>query len=162
MGKIYKDTPLMELTLRRYEKPSGLEERELIRKFCLSIGLLQPGDSRDIIVDIVHVLLLARKKQEALASEEIRDRIITMKDGKGDGKKEGRESKKLNGVAASNIRRQVKRLRDLQLVEKVKTKYRIAEFLPVQEIYKERISQFLLPPIVSRVEEYFKAIDEKF
>ena len=48
---ISKDIPLAEITLRRYEKPYNLQKRELIRKLCLSIGLLQPGDSRDIIVE---------------------------------------------------------------------------------------------------------------
>ncbi|MBS3115154.1 hypothetical protein J4482_00840 [Candidatus Woesearchaeota archaeon] len=57
-----KDTPLSEISLRRYEKPSKLSDRELVKKFCLSIGLLQPGDSRDVIVDIMEVML--RAKQE--------------------------------------------------------------------------------------------------
>ena len=50
-----KDIPLSEITLRKYEKPSNLERRELVRKICLSLGLLQLGDSRDIIVDILLV-----------------------------------------------------------------------------------------------------------
>ena len=58
---ISKDIPLAEITLRRYEKPYNLQKRELIRKLCLSIGLLQPGDSRDIIVDIFHVLIQTKK-----------------------------------------------------------------------------------------------------
>jgi len=52
-----KDIPLSEITLRKYEKPAGLEKRELVRKICLSLGLLQLGDSRDIIVDILMVLI---------------------------------------------------------------------------------------------------------
>ena len=36
-----KDIPLSEITLRKYEKPVGLEKRELVRKICLSLGLLQ-------------------------------------------------------------------------------------------------------------------------
>ena len=58
---ISKEMPLAEITLRRYEKPSKLSERELVRKICLSIGLLQPGDSRDVVVDVLHVLLIAKK-----------------------------------------------------------------------------------------------------
>ena len=56
--KVAKDTPLMELTLRRYERPDKMEPRNLIKKFCLSVGLLQPGDSRDIIVDIFRLNVL--------------------------------------------------------------------------------------------------------
>ena len=63
---IAKDIPLAEITLRRYEKPAELTERELVRKLCLSLGLLQPGDSRDIIVDILHTLLSAKKKKQEL------------------------------------------------------------------------------------------------
>ena len=32
MATISRDTPLMELTLRRYEKPDSLNKRELVRK----------------------------------------------------------------------------------------------------------------------------------
>ena len=59
---ISKEIPLSEITLRKYEKPSKLSDRELVRKLCLSIGLLQPGDSRDVIVDILHVLLKSKKQ----------------------------------------------------------------------------------------------------
>ena len=67
LGKISRDTPLAEITLRRYEKPT-MGDRELVRKFCLSVGLLQPGDSRDVVVDVFHVLLKARKDREELHS----------------------------------------------------------------------------------------------
>jgi len=49
---ISKDTPLAEIILRRYEKPTNLSERDLVRKLCFSIGLLQPGDSRDVVVKV--------------------------------------------------------------------------------------------------------------
>ena len=59
---ISKDVPLSELTLRKYEKPDTLKDRDLIRKLCLSLGLLQPGDSRDVIVDVLSVMLKAKKE----------------------------------------------------------------------------------------------------
>src|SRR3989338_9172261 len=74
-----RDTPLMEVTLRRYEKPIGLEDRELVRKFCLGVGLLQPGDSRDVVVDVLLALLLARKEREMLTSEKINERVIEIR-----------------------------------------------------------------------------------
>ena len=58
-----KDIPLSEITLRRYEKPYDSSERDLIRKVCLSLGLLQPGDSRDIVVDVLMTLESARKNR---------------------------------------------------------------------------------------------------
>ena len=60
MGKISVDAPISEVVLRRYEKPINLKERMLVRKLCLSLGLLQPGESRDVIVDVFYVLLKSR------------------------------------------------------------------------------------------------------
>ena len=111
---ISKEIPLSEITLRRYEKPSKLSDRELVRKLCLSVGLLQPGDSRDVIVDILYVLLKAKKQKKLLSSEEIEKEVIDTRK---------KQKLALHGIASSNIRRQLKRLRDLFLVEKVKNQY---------------------------------------
>ena len=73
MSKIKSiDTPLSEITLRRYEKPYNLKRRDLVRKLTLGMGLLNPGDSRDVIVDILCILLDARKNKIKLSSETIR------------------------------------------------------------------------------------------
>ncbi len=146
---ISKDTPLAELTLRRYEKPYSSSKRDLIRKLCLSIGLLQPGDSRDIIVDILHVLLEAKKSKKVISSEEVRDRVIKL-----------RKSSKLplRGIASSNVRRQLKRLRDLFLVEKVQNDYRITEFEDLSVIFEKKIKDFYLKSILERVTDYFNAL----
>ena len=146
---ISREIPLAEITLRRYEKPSKLSERELVRKLCLSIGLLQPGDSRDIIVDILHVLVKAKKQKKELSSEEIEKEVI-----------EARKKQKLalHGIASSNIRRQLKRLRDLFIVEKVKNNYRINEFEELGTIFEEKINKFYVSSIVDRVKDYFQAL----
>ena len=146
---ISKEIPLSEITLRRYEKPSKLSDRELVRKLCLSIGLLQPGDSRDVIVDILHVLLKAKKQKKLLSSEEIEKKVI-------DSRK--KQKLALHGIASSNIRRQIKRLRDLFLVEKVKNSYRINEFEELSVIFEEKIEKFYLKSIVDRVNEYFQSV----
>ena len=146
---ISREIPLAEITLRRYEKPSKLSERELVRKLCLSIGLLQPGDSRDIIVYILHVLVKAKKNKKELSSEEIEKEVI-----------EARKKQKLalHGIASSNIRRQLKRLRDLFIVEKVKNNYRINEFDELVNIFNEKINKFYISSIVDRVKDYFEAL----
>jgi hypothetical protein len=151
--KISKDTPISEITLRRYEKPYDLDKRELVRKLCLSSGLLQPGDSRDIIVDILFVLLKAKTDNKLLSSEEVKDLVIEL-----------RKQNKLPlvGVASSNIRRQIKRLRDIFLVEKVRNNYRITEFDNVSIIFNEKIEQYLLSSMLDRVREYCKKVDEEF
>jgi len=143
---ISREVPLAEITLRRYEKPEDLSKRELIRKICLSIGLLQPGDSRDVIVDIFQVMLQASKP---ISSEEVQEKVVTL-----------RKSQKipLLGIAPSNIRRQLKRLRDLFMVEKIKNDYRITENEKLHVIFEEKIEKYYLPSITQRVKEYFKAI----
>ena len=147
MKSISKDTPLSEITLRKYEKPDNLSKRDLIRKLCLSIGLLQPGDSRDIIVDILNILI--ENKDKELDSEEIRNNVINLRQ---------KHNLQVKGVAASNIRRQLRRLRGLFLVEKVKNNYRITEFDNLINTFEEKIESFYLKSILDRVKEYFKAI----
>lgn len=145
------DLPLAELTLRKYEKPYQTEKRELIKKICLSLGLLQPGDSRDVIIDILLVLLNARKKKEELALEKIKEKAIE-------------ERKRANlderGLADSNIRRQLKRLRDLLIVEKNGNNYRLSEFENLSKIFDEKIKNFYLPSIISRIKEYLDALEK--
>jgi len=151
--KVSKETPLMELTLRRYERPDRLEPRDLIKKFCLSMGLLQPGDSRDIIVDILYVLLKAKTDKKILTSEQIKDDVIKLRD---------QYDLPQCGVASSNIRRQVKRLRDILLVEKIRNNYRINEFSNLNDTYHDKFHQYLLPSVTARIRDYFKEIDRVF
>ena len=101
-----REIPLNEITLRKYEKPYDSSKRELIRKICLSIGLLQPGDSRDIVVDILLSLENSRKNKEEITSLEVKELVRKIR-------KENSLDER--GLAESNIRRQLKRLRDLCL-----------------------------------------------
>lgn len=146
---ISKDTPLSEITLRRYEKPYTSSRRDLIRKLCLSIGLLQPGDSRDIIVDILQVLLDAKKSKKAMNSEEVRERVIKLRK---------YQKLALKGIASSNVRRQLKRLRDIFLVEKIQNDYRITEFEELNVLFEKRIKEVYLKSILERVSEYFNSL----
>lgn len=140
-----KDIPLGEITLRRYEKPYDANQRELVRKICLGLGMLQPGDSRDIMVDIVLVLEEARKDKRWMSSFEIRDRVE---------QKRKEHSLEIKGLAESNIRRQLKRLRDTLFVDKQENKYRISEFAPLSEIFESKIERFLIPQMTERIKEY--------
>lgn len=144
--KVVKDIPLAEITLRKYERPYEMSRRDLIRKICLSTGLLQPGDSRDVVVDIFHLLLDEKKE---MSCEEIREKVIARR----------KEAKlPLNGIAASNIRRQLKRLREIYFVEKVKNSYRINEHENISLLFTEKIEKFYLPAILARVKEYLDAL----
>ena len=144
------DTPLAELTLRKYEKPSGLSKRDLARKVCLSLGLLQPGDSRDVIVDVLHVLLEAKK---GLSSTEVEKLTVQYR------KKAGMQ---LLGIAPSNIRRQLLRLRDLFIVEKVKNSYRIRENSTLMSLFEENLEEYYLTSIINRVKDYLREADKAF
>ena len=84
-----------------------------------------------------------------ISSEEVQERVVAL-----------RKSQKipLLGIAPSNIRRQLKRLRDLFMVEKIKNDYRITENEKLHVIFEEKIEKYYLPSITQRVKEYFKAI----
>ena len=141
----FSETPLMEMTLRRYEAPHNLNERDTLKKICLSLGLLQPGDSRDIIVDILLVLERAKKDKNELSASEIKDQLLDIRKNNG---------LSLGGTADSNIRRQLKRLRDIFLVEKVKNNYRILEFMNLKDIFEEKIQKIILDAVLSRNLDY--------
>ena len=144
--KVSKDIPLAEITLRKYEKPYDLDRRELTKKLCLSIGLLQPGDSRDVVVDVLYVIL----QNKLLDSREIEDKVIELRKS---------YNLELKGIASSNIRRQIKRLKDLFLIENISNKYRISENDKLIDIFEEKIEKFYIKSIVERVKEYFKILE---
>lgn len=143
--KVAKDLPLAEITLRKYEKPYSTNRRDQIRKLCLSIGLLQPGDSRDIIVDVFQTII----EKKEIEAEQIPKEVIALR----------KQAKlPLLGIAPSNIRRQLKRLKDLYLIEKTQNIYRIAEKEELITIFEEKIEKFYLKSIVERVKEHFRAL----
>lgn len=146
-----KDSPLSEITLRKYEKPYQLDKRELVKKICLSLGLLQSGDSRDVVVDILLILTEESKKKKAISSEEIKVRVEEIR------KKHNLEMK---GIADSNIRRQLKRLRDLMLVEKKNNLYNLAEFETLETIFENKIERFLIPQTIERIKEYLAELEK--
>jgi len=134
---------IKEITLRYCEKSTKKTERELIRKMCLSVGLLQPEESRDIIIDILYVLLNAKKQRKKLTLKEIKNNSV--------------------GISSSNIRRQIYRLRDLLIIERgIKNEYRITEFLSLSEIFEEKINGFLIPYLTKGIKKHFKEVDKKF
>ncbi len=146
-----KDLPLGEIILRKYERPYDSSKRELVRKVCLSLGLLQPGDSRDIMVDILLTLEEARRNKQWLSSFEIRDIVQEMR---------VKNSLEKKGLAESNIRRQLKRLRDVMITDKKENKYRMSEFEPLSEIFRTKIENFFIPQTIERIKEYLNKLDK--
>jgi len=143
--KALKDLPLQEITLRKYEAPHGVDGRELVKKFLLSVGLLNPGESRDIIVDITHSLLLAKKEKKILDVPEFIEAL-----------------KGKPGASAPNVRRQLRRLRELKLVEKLPEGYRITEFGAIKPVMESYVKEFLLHPTLERVKEYADKLDSAY
>ncbi|MFH1770837.1 MAG: hypothetical protein ABH828_04755 [archaeon] len=150
MAKVSIDSPLAEINLRKYESPVGLKGRELVRKLCLSLGLLQPGDSRDVIVDVLQVILEAKTE---LTSKEVEE--LTVKNRK-------KHNQPLLGIAPSNIRRQLLRLRDLFILEKIANNYRIKENSKLRVLFEENIEKYYLNSIITRVKEYLTEVDKEF
>ena len=116
-----------------------------------TLGLLQLGDSRDIIVDILIVLIDANKNKENISSEEIRNRTETLRI---------KYSLETKGLAESNIRRQLKRLRDAMLIEKSENKYYLAEHSSLSEIFENSIERFIIPQTIERIKEYLDELNK--
>lgn len=151
IDKMAMDRPLSEITLRKYEKPYQLDKRGLIKKICLSLGLLQPGDSRDVVVDILMIVEQSSKQKKQISSEDIKKQVEETR------KKHNLE---LKGVADSNIRRQLKRLRDLMLLEKRNNLYNLAEFESLERIFEQKIERFLVPQTIERIREYLAELEK--
>ncbi len=143
MRKVFKDIPLDEIKLRRFEKPSSTNLKELSRKFLISIGLLQPGDGRDIISNIFYDFIVAAKNKEYI---EINDLI--------------KKYSNFDGGTPNNIRRHIKRLKDMKLIERTTYGYRITEFMPLKELFNELLIDRYIMPILNRIDEYADLIDK--
>ena len=148
-----RDIPLSEITLRRYEKPGTSDRRELVKKLCLSLGLLNPGDSRDVIVDIFCALMDSKKRKRWIRAEELREAILSR-----------RKAKNLSesGCALSNIRRQLFRLRNIGMVEKSRNRYRIVEFSELPRVFDEKTFRYVLEPTLERIREHLSAVESAY
>jgi DNA-binding transcriptional ArsR family regulator len=147
MPKVFRDKPLAEVTLRKFERPSGENTEDLVRKFCISVGLLQPGDSRDVVADILKLLLEAKKEKKFYSSLELETELKKVRSG---------------GIAASNIRRQLLRLEKLGIIEKTGNGYRIREFMELSRLLEEHVEKFVIEPTLKRIREYAEEIDKRF
>jgi hypothetical protein len=96
------------------------------------------------------VLIDANKGRERLTSNEIGKRVEIIR------KKYSLETK---GLAESNIRRQLKRLRDGMLVDKQGNDYYLHENESLSDIFENNIEKFIVPQIMERVKEYLEELD---
>jgi len=143
MKKSIKDIPLQEITLRKYEIPTALDDRELTRKFLLSIGMLQPGDSRDVIVDIFYTLLKSSGVDATF------EQISVELEGK-------------PGASSPNIRRQLRRLKEIKLIESSGDAYRIVEQGAIHDLVNNYLEKFIVVPSLDRIKQYASALEKRF
>jgi predicted transcriptional regulator len=66
------------------------------------------------------------------------------------------------GASAPNVRRQLRRLKDLKLVEKFPEGYRISEFGDLKPIIANYVTEFLVSPALERVKQYAEKIDSAY
>ena len=134
----YGEAPLSEITLRKYESPTGKQgKEELLRKILMSLGLLQPGDGRE---GIVQVFLKVLELKES-TTEEIFEKL----------------DKKM---AISGIRRHLARLEEINLVMRKEKKYRLVESnLSASVDYAAKKMDTDVKAVFERIEEYAKKFD---
>ena len=107
------------------------------------MGVIIP---RDVVVDVLYVLV---NSKQPLSSKEVEDQVIELRK---------KHKLPLKGIASSNLRRQLKRLKDLFLIESLQNSYRITENESLEVIFEEKIKQYYLNSILERVKEYFVAV----
>jgi len=140
-----RERALSQVTLRKYEKPKNLDEREISKRLCLSYGLLQPGDSRDVVVDILMCFIENSVLKKPLSIKEVEDYVYQKRE------KAGLE---INGITPSNILRQIRRIKNLGLIEKIPEGYRIKEFMPLKQLFYEHFMPYIVQPIIERIGEF--------
>jgi len=89
------------------------------------------------------MLLVARKSKQSLQVSN----FLTELDGK-------------PGASAPNIRRQLRRLKDIKLIEKAGEGYRITEFGDISSIVESYIIPFVINQSVERLRDYSKSLDD--
>jgi hypothetical protein len=142
--RLFKDRPLSGISLNEFERPTN-DYNTNLRRFCISLGLISPGESRIAIVYLLDILLKARKKNpEGLESYELTKELY----------------KRKVKIVYANILRDLRKLIAVGLVEKRNNLYRIKENLKLNEIISSFIKPYIIDRILSKIEEYAKSIDK--
>jgi hypothetical protein len=147
--RISKDAPLFEIILRKYDLPFSDNKRDLIKRFCLSLGLLNPGDFRDIIVDILYSFII--NHPEGISLKQVEHNITEIRK---------QNDLELFGVSSSNIQRQIRRLKEIGIITKKDDSLYYLSEISFEVILKERIYPYLIRPSLRRIKEYCLRIDE--
>ncbi len=130
---------LSDIRLKWYDDSSLMlkDPRKLIELFLDSLGV-----SRDIPADIFEVLLMSKSREIGLTTTEIKGEIIKLR------KKRGDDVKK--GLSERNIQMWLKFFRDLELVERIGSRYIFSGYKKPSTIFKERTK----PEIIDKSADY--------
>jgi len=143
--KLFKDKPLSRVVLSEFEKPSS-DYFTNLRRFCISLGLINPGESRIGVVYILDILLKARNKDKSgMDSYSVMKSLYE------------RNVK----IVYANVLRDLRKLIDVGIVEKVDGKYRIKENMQLAEIINEFVRPYIVDRILKRVSYYAETIDNQ-
>ncbi|MCL4391394.1 MAG: hypothetical protein M1284_02485 [Candidatus Parvarchaeota archaeon] len=143
--RLYKDRPLSGIALNEFERPTN-DYSTNIRRLCISLGLISPGESRIAIVYILDILLKARRKRpDGLDSYEIIKELY----------------KKKIRIVYANILRDLRKLISIGIVEKRNNSYRIKENMRLNEIISGFIKPYIIDRTLSKIEEYAKAVEKE-
>lgn len=133
------DLPLSEITIRKFERPINIDKKTLLRRFCISLGLINPGDNRAGVVDVFEVLF---DSKEPLGAENVFETL----------------EKKL---ALSGIRRHLRRLEQVKILEHRNSKYRLAEGGNLTYCLKYVVKDQLIEDIFNRIQEYGEELQKE-
>lgn len=143
--KLYRDKPLSGISLNEFEKPTN-DYNTNIRRLCISLGLVRPGESRIAIVYILDILLKSRKKKpDGIDSYEIIKELY----------------RKKVRIVYANILRDMRKLMAVGLVEKRNTMYRIRENMKLNEIISGFVKPYIIDRTIGKIEEYAKAVERE-
>lgn len=143
--RLYKDKPLAGISLNEFEKP-GSDYMSNLRRFCISLGVISPGESRVAIVHILDLLLKTRKKDpEGLDSYAIIKELYQI-----DVK-----------IVYANILRDLRKLIAVGIVERRENRYRIKENMGLKELLDTFVKPYIIDKILKRIDEYAEKLDEQ-
>ncbi len=143
--RLYRDRPLSGISLNEFEKPTN-DYNTNIRRLCISLGLVRPGESRIAVVYILDILLKARKKRPSgIDSYEIVKELY----------------KKKVRIVYANILRDLRKLISIGIVEKRNNLYRVRENMRLNEIIAEFVKPYIIDRTLGKIEEYAKAVERE-
>jgi hypothetical protein len=138
---------LSDIRLKWYDDSSLMikDSRKLIELFLDSVGV-----SRDIAADIFEVLLMAKSEGLGLTTSEIKERVIDLREKRGGVRK---------GLSDRNIQIWLKFFRDLELVERIGSRYMFTGYRKPSALFMERTKPEIIDKSVDYIHRLLREIE---